>query len=88
MITFDKREDPESDTKFVDWCNKNPHGFYLNPKSKKKFLLHTSTCDHAGDLSPGSSPTKNPKHCSIDPQELESWAAQSGAAVSRCSDCL
>ena len=86
MIIYHNQLD--AGTQFQDWCGRNPNGFYLNRKSNGKFMLHHSDCDHAGVLSPESSPTTNPKYCSLDRAELESWVFERGAQVAFCSDCL
>lgn len=86
MILFQKQ--PDADTQFRNWCSQNADGFDLNRKSDGKFMLHKAACAHAGVLSPGNSPTTNPKCCSLDRVQLESWAREQGAEVAFCSDCL
>ena len=88
VMTFDRQKQSNADARFREWCAENPSGFYLNEKSHGQCMLHNTTCDHAGDLSPGSSPTKHAKHCSLAREALEWWAKERGAHVRLCNDCL
>jgi hypothetical protein len=88
VIAFDKQSQPHADTGFKIWCEQNPEDFYLNTKTPKKFTLHKSGCHHTGVLEDGSSPTSNPKFCSLDLGELIKGALEQGAEVVDCGTCL
>ena len=83
---------PEAHNLFQAWRTANPDGFFLNCKTRRSALLHSSECQHSGDTtwerSEDGDLGETPKVCSTDYQLLERWAAQHGFTVRDCRDCI
>jgi hypothetical protein len=95
MITeFHNRLHPDAHRQFQLWRRDHRSGYFLNAKTRTKFLLHSVGCDHHhGDAywqpeEVGQSLTVKLKICSDDRQELRTWAREHGAHVSDCTHCM
>jgi purine nucleoside permease len=95
MITeFHDKLRPEAHRQFQVWRRDHRGGYFLNAKTRTKFLLHSADCDHHhGDTywqpeEVGQSLTAKLKVCSDDRQELRTWALEHAATVSDCNHCI
>lgn len=90
--TFDKSKASAHDD-FQTWRRRHPEGLFVNCRTENEWMLHRSLCPHHGDTEwragrkGWGNLTKNPKLCGSD-VELSREAAQRGAALKRCRDCM
>ncbi len=91
---FHDKQQADAHQLFQRWRQEHRQGYFLNAKTRAKFLLHRVDCDHHhGDAywqpeDVGQTLTAKLKGCSEDRQELRTWAIQRGATVSECSHCM
>jgi hypothetical protein len=94
VVEFHDETHNEAHDLFQRWRRENwDGGYFINFKSRTRFVLHTASCTHPGDgewiqEENGSTLTKNKKACSTDLKELLNWAKQVGVGkVEACKDC-
>jgi hypothetical protein len=94
IAEFSDKLQPDAHDKFQEWRRKNPDGFLLAMKTKKKCFLHRASpgeCSHLDDDTSTSadwSRVKKPKICSLDRAELQAWARRHEVSVEDCSNCI
>ncbi|MEO8426624.1 MAG: hypothetical protein ABI651_05875 [Verrucomicrobiota bacterium] len=84
---------PDAHNLFQAWRTANPDGFFLNCKTRRSSVLHSSECHHSGDPTWERSEQEGDlgekhKAFSTDYELLEQWAAQHCYAVRDCLHCI
>jgi hypothetical protein len=88
MLIFSTDDDPKAHSEFVKWIEANQDGFFINRKSQKAMMLHSSRCGHLKPYD-WANQTTNLKACSLDRKKLEHWAEIEGAqGLDVCKDCM
>jgi hypothetical protein len=64
---------PNSRDEFEKWIDRNPSGFVISRRSKDDAMIHQGRCGHFKHSDRSASLTANPKICSTDRRELETW---------------
>ena len=89
MEIFDDAQDRAAGEKFLDWRIRWPEGFVINYKSPNNVMLHRAKCGHfTFKESDEVNLAASKKICSLDREEVESWATREGIAhVKLCQHC-
>ncbi len=88
MEIFDYAQDKESPAKFLLWGDRHPNGFVINCKGDEP-TLHLARCGHfTFKTTDNANLTINKKACSLNRQEIETWASEhSRKVLRRCRSC-
>ena len=88
MEIFDYAQDRDSAAKFLLWRERHPDGLVINCRGNA-LTLHVAHCGHfTFKVTDDVNLTLSKKVCSLDRQELETWAhGQSTKALRRCRSC-
>lgn len=93
IAEFHDKLQSDAHRQFQQWRRDHRNGFFLNAKTRTKFVLHHVGCDnHHGDAywqtqEGVETLTAKLKVCSELRQELRNWAKEHGGIVSDCTHC-
>jgi hypothetical protein len=93
MITvFHDSQGDDAHDNLQKWRGANERGYVINRKTASAGMLHRADCKHMGDFTwqPDGSAglTGTEKICSVDRNELGSWAEEHQIRVTICNDCM
>jgi hypothetical protein len=87
MKSFWNRDGEGQHEAFLRWLDENPGGFFLNCRTASDMMLHRSPCP-SQVFHEDVNLARNRKVCSLDRDQLVSWAARKSSKSPRlCSIC-